>query len=245
MRKLRLLLMVILVPAFFLVSCKKDDDKPEGVEYKQPSAASRGEVVTIPEGLQARAELGTDFGATIAVSYMSLANAISSFSSSFAIPGNAVEESKKGSTKVYHWSGGGYSYWMTYEELADKYTWTYDWEIPGTPRFTYIAAEEQKDAKKGKWTIYNPESTSDFIWEYNWMINASNTFIASLIWDEDEGDEERSSFDVVSNADKSGSFKYFDASVLRADIEWNADGSGTYWIGGDGGGDISGSWTAK
>jgi len=243
MRKLNFILLLMLIPALLQVGCKKDEDTPEVPTYKQPSAASRGEIVTIPEGLQARADEGTDFGAIIAVSYMGLANAISSFSSSFIIPEGAEVESKKSGSTVYHWSGGGYSYWMTYAELADKYTWTYDWELPGQSRFTYISAEEQKDAKKGKWTIYNPETPSVHVWDYNWQISSSNSFTASLIWN--DYDNTRSSFDVVSNADNSGSFKFFEATVLKSEIEWNADGSGTYWISGDGDDDITGNWTAK
>lgn len=243
MRKLKFVLLLMLIPALMQVSCKKDDDTSDVPVYRQPTAASRGEIVKIPEGLQARADEGTDFGAMIAVSYMGLANAISSFSSSFIVPEGAAIESKKSGSTVYHWSGPGYSYWMTYTELADKYTWTYDWELPDQPRFTYISAEEQKDAKKGKWTIYNPDAPTTFLWDYNWMINASNSFTASLIWN--ESDETRSSYDVVSNTDNSGSFKFFEATVLKSDIMWNADGSGTYWISGDGGDDLVGNWTAN
>jgi hypothetical protein len=62
------------------------------------------------------------------------------------------------------------------------------------------------------------------------------------VWNDNE--LTASSFDVVSNADNSGSFKFKDAGVLSSEILWNANGSGTYWIAGDPD-PITGSWTAK
>jgi len=240
MKKTGLFLIAMLAVVLLQVSCKKDEE-PTSPDYKQPSAASRTEVVTIPDGLQEKADAGTDLGAIMAVSYMGLANAISSFGSTFALPEGAEVQGKKSDGTIYYWSYSGYSYWMTYNELSDRYTWTYDYELPGSSRFTYISAEELKTGKAGSLTIYNPEAPSEYIWTYNWSINASNAFLADLEWY--DGDDE-SSFNVVSNADHSGSFKYYIASVLNAEILWNADGSGTYWIIGDDNG-IEGSWTAK
>lgn len=243
MKTAKFFLMLLLIPALIQVSCKKDDDTPETETptYKQPTAASRSEVVVIPEGLDARAEEG-DFGALMAVTYMGLANGISQFANSFTVPEDALVDGKKGGSTIYHWSYGGYSYWMTYEELATKYTWTYDWEFPGQPRFTYISAEEAKDGKSGNWKVFDFETTSDYVWTYNWTLDASETFAATLLWN-DSG--EVGSFNVISRKDNSGSFTYKIGSVLHAEVIWNANGSGTYWIYGDGSDDLSGSWTAK
>ena len=240
MKKIRFIWMVLLIPSLIMVSCKKDEENKVPI-YKQPTAASRGDVVTIPDGLQARSDAG-DINSLIAVSYMGLANAISNFSSNFIIPEGAQIQGKKSGSTVYYWTYQGYSYWMTYTELADKYTWEYDWEVPGQARFTYISAEELKTGKSGSWTIYNSESTSDFVWTYGWSINTSETFTANLVWN--EGGTEESSFNVVSKADNSGSFKYYIATVLNAEILWNTDGSGTYTFFGEGG-NQTGSWTAK
>ncbi len=240
MKKFRILLLVVLIPALFQVSCKKDETPPAPV-YRQPVAASMGDVVTVPDGLTALSD-GGDYNATMAVIYMEFANAISGFGGLFAVPDNADLQTKKGGPAVYYWSYGGYSYWMTYSESADKYTWTYDYEFPGVSRFTYISAEEDKAGKTGSWTIYNPDAPQSYIWTYDWSINSSNNFTASLQWADDMGAV--SKFDVVSNANHSGSFKYYELTVLSAEILWNADGSGTYWMS-DGGAGVSGSWTAK
>jgi hypothetical protein len=243
MKKARLFLLVLLIPALLQVSCKKDEDpEPTGPTYKAPAASEMGEIVTIPTGLQAKANEGTDNGAMIAVSYMGMANALSGFAGSFAIPDDAQIQGKKDGSTVYFWSYGGYSYWMTYSELSDKYTWRYEYEFPEYPRFTFILAEETKDGKSGNWSIYDPdETTHNEIWTYDWSISESNTFTANMMmYDDNEGSF---SFNVVSNVNKSGSFKVYDSTVLTAEILWNADGSGTYWISGDPA--ISGSWTAK
>lgn len=239
MKKISFALMILLVAGLFQVSCKKDNDEPEGPVYKQPTAAARGEIVTIPDGLEAKSEAG-DMNAMIAVTYMELANAISQFSASFTIPEEAMEEGKKGGSKVYSWSYNGYSYWMTYSELADKYTWKYEWEFPGQSRFTYIYAEEMKDGKSGSWNIYSPEGTNEEVWDYTWSVNSSDTFTASLEWHEGET---ISSFDVVANANNSGSFKYYIETVLNTEVMWNADGSGSYTFYQEGG-NITGSWTS-
>lgn len=239
MKKLKVFLFLLALPAFLLTSCKKEEDTPEELTYKSPSAAGRTSVVEIPAGLTAKAN-GGDLNATIAIMYMNLANAFSSFSSSFTIPSNATVENKKSSSKVYHWTYSGYSYWMTYTELADKYTWKYEWETPEITRFTYIMAEELKTGKGGSWTIYNPESTSTSLWTYTWSINTSNAFIANMSWNEGQV---VSTFDVISNADHSGSFIYKEAGVKHAEITWTSTGSGTYWLKGDGTSDISGSWS--
>jgi hypothetical protein len=244
MKKARLFLLVLLIPALFQVSCKKDEEPgPTGPEYKAPAAAAMTEIVTIPAGLQAKADEGTDFGAVMAVTYMGLANALSGFASMFTVPDNAQLENKKDGSSVYYWTYGGYSYWMTYSELADKNTWRYEYQLPEYPRFTFILAEEAKNGKDGNWTIYDPEEvTHNEIWTYDWSISTINTFTANMVMF--DGDAESLSFDVVSLANHSGSFQVHDATVLSAEILWNIDGSGTYWIAGDGEG-LAGSWTAK
>jgi hypothetical protein len=172
---------------------------------------------------------------------MGLVNNVSLLSSSFVVPENAQFQGKKDGSRVYFWTGGGNSFWMTYNELADKNSWKYEYEYPEVPRFTFISAEEAKDGKSGKWWIYNPVAPHAEVWAYTWTVSSSNTFTAHLLWNEQAIE---SSFDVVANSDNSGTYKYFNGGVITADIAWSANGSGTYWMD-DGGAGISGSWTAK
>ncbi len=238
MRKAKFLLLVFLVPVFFAVSCKKDDPAPTPT-YMAPSSANMTEVVAVPSGLEAKVD--TDPGASIAVTYMGLANFFSSFGSSFTVPTDAQVTSKKGGSTVYFWSYYGLSYWMTYTELADKYTWKYEYEYTDHPRFTYIYAEEAINKKSGNWAIYDPDQPTNDIWTYDWNISSNETFTANLDWSDGSS---VSKFEVVNKKDGSGTFKYYVASVLEALIVWNTDGSGSYTFYGDSSG-YSGVWAAK
>jgi len=240
MKKARILLLLLMVPVILQVSCKKDDP-PAPPVYKEPTAASMADVAAVPAGLAAKADAGTDFGAVYAAMYMELANGISGFGGLFAVPDGASVQSKKSGSTVWFWSYGGYSYWMTYEELATKYVWKYEYQFPDVPRFTYIAAEEAKDGKSGNWTIYDPAASGNSVWTYIWNINSSNTFTADLTWDEGNSP---SAFKVVANANNSGNFKYYASGVLECEIVWNSDGSGSYTFYGDMA-SYSGTWTAK
>jgi len=236
--KLSLLILAAL-PALF-TSCKKEDTKPQVIEYKQPSIADRQTIVDVPSGLNTLADQG-DMNALTASIYIEMANGISQFGSDFYIPSDAERQSGDQNSANYFWTYAGYSYWMTYKKESDKYVWTWDWETPEVQRFTYIKAEESLDGKSGNWSIYDPEASSQTVWTYNWSLDANGNFTASLVWNEDNATT--GSFEVVDNADSSGSFIYKEDGVKTAEVNWNSDGSGTYWLMGDGSG-VTGSWTA-
>jgi hypothetical protein len=130
---------------------------------------------------------------------------------------------------------------MTYTELADKYTWKYEWEYTGQPRFTYIYAEEAINGKSGNWSIFDPDDSQANLWTYDWSINSINTFTGNLVFGEGN---DLTKFETIANANNSGTFKYFVGTVLYAHIIWNADGSGSYAFY-EGLESYSGSWTAK
>jgi hypothetical protein len=240
MKRLKIFLLILAVPVFFITSCKKDQTASDSGAYKAPSAAGRTTVVDIPAGLTAKAN--SDVNAALAVTYMGMVNAISSLSSVFTLPANAQLQSKKSTPKVYFWSYQGLSYWMTYTELTDKYTWKYELEyLPTIPRYTFISADELKTGKQGSWTIYSQLTTSSVAWTYNWSINASNAYIANMTWN--EGSAGTSTFNVTVNADKSGTFVYNIGVDKQAEITWTSTGSGTYWLKGYGASPITGSWT--
>lgn len=239
MKRIRIITLLLVLPVFFTVSCKKDSDSTQGPVYKEPTGANTAKVVDVPAGLNTKANAG-DIGASISVSYMGLANAVAGFSSSFMLPSNKEMQETTSNSSVYFWSYQGYSYWMTFKELSDKYTWTYDYKLPTAARFTYISAEEGKDGKSGKWTIYNPEAVSVAMWTYTWSINASNTFTANMVMN--ETGRASSTFDIISNSNKSGSFIYKIGTVKQAEITWTANGStGTFWVKGDAT-PITGTW---
>ncbi len=237
---LTLSLVILATVSFLFTSCKKEETKPEVIEYKQPALADRENVIEVPAGLNALADDG-DMNALMASIYIEMANGISSFGSDFYLPTDVERQSGDRNSVNYFWTYGGYSYWMTYKKESDKYVWTWDWETPDVQRFTYLSAEESLDGKSGSWSIYDPEAVNQTVWTYNWSIDGDGNFTASLVWEEDNS--VTSSFNVVDNADGSGSFVYKEDGVKMAEVTWNSDGSGTYWLSDDGSG-VSGSWTA-
>lgn len=237
MKKLKLSVALIAIAALSFTSCKKDDPKPPTLEYRQPAAAARSEIVEIPVGLTKKANAG-DANALVAVSYMSLANVMSTYSTSFILPNGADRQSASENSVGYFWTNGAYSYWMTLNEESDKYVWTYDWQFPSTPRFTFIRSEESKDGKSGSWSIFDPDNKNQRIWTYSWSIDAQGNFMASLVWNDDS---ETNSFNIVDNKDGSGSFVYILDDIKQSEVQWKADGSGSYWML-DSNGESSGTW---
>jgi hypothetical protein len=222
-----------------LVSCsKKDTTTP--ITYKSPTTAHAA--ITVPAGLQTQAN-GGNFNATLAVSYMSIASGFGQYAADFTLPSSGQTATSVANGEVYSWSYSGYSYWMTYKVLSDKYTWTYEWQTPQIPRFTYIYAEELKTGKSGDWKINSPDGTNAVLWDYTWTLtglvyNATMNFY--------DNSTTASKFVVTDNGNNSGEFQYFEGTVKKADIIWNADGTGTYWFSDDGvTSTATGSWTAS
>ncbi len=240
MKVLKLSLLSLAFLSFLCTSCKKDDPKPPAIAYQQPSFGNRTDVIEVPAGLNTLADNG-DYNAYAAMSYLNLANAISSFSTSFSVPDDAQKQSANSNSLTYYWSYYGYSYWITYKKESDKYTWKWEYEFPEVSRFTYVTAEQSLDGKSGSWSIYDPENTNNLVWTYTWSLATNGDYTASLVWHDSSTESE--SFDVSDNADGSGTFTYNLNGVKQAEIIWNADGSGTYWmLGYDG--NVTGSWTA-
>jgi hypothetical protein len=238
--KIQRLILVFASAALILSGCSKKDTTNPAVTYKSPSSAHAA--ITIPAGLQTQA--GKDsINAILAVSYMSLANGLGSYAADFALPGGEATTSTSNGA-VYSWTYSGYSYWMTYSILSDKYTWTYEWKTPDLARFTYISAEEAKNGNSGNWKIYDPNDASHpVVWDYTWTLTGTVYNSTMNLY---QAGAATTKFLVVDNGNNSGNFQYFEGTVKKADITWNTNGSGTYWFS-ENGTDAtgSGSWTAS
>lgn len=224
MKNFKLFYLLLAASLILNVSCSKDEEPEPEKTYFEPVASSRAKVVDVPAGLQNSA----DPNAAYASSWIQTANGLAAFNSYFTIPENAQTGGDKSDGTVYFWTYGGYSYWMTFTELADKYVWKYEYAFPNTTRFTFIEAEELKTGKKGSWAIYNPDGTHEALWDYNWTINSANDFSAIMMW---YGDESTGNikFEVLDKADHSGYFKGYISDDKFVDIIWNANGTGSWW----------------
>jgi hypothetical protein len=238
MKKLFIIGIMAILPSLFISSCKKDEPEPEVPTYRQPSIATRTQIVEIPAGLQNSQDPNAQMGAA----WMGIANGLAAFGSSFAVPTDAQIQNTKSTATVYYWTYGGYSYWMTYSETADKYVWKYDYEWPGYPRFTFIEANELKNGTAGQWMVYNPEGAHEVLWKYDWTLNAANDYAATILF-YGQQEYENIKFDVLARGNNSGYFKLFEGAQLLVEIIWNANGSGTWWIYGYGEENYTGSWT--
>jgi hypothetical protein len=219
-------------------SCSKKDSTP-AITYKSPTTAH--DSISVPAGLQTKAN-GGDLNAMMAVSYIGIANGLGQYASSFTLPSGETTTSITNGAE-YSWTYSGYSYWMTYKVLSDKYTWTYDWKTPDIARFTYIYAEELKTGKSGNWKISSPDGTNAVLWDYNWTLTGS---VYNATMNFYQAGATTSKFVVVDNGNKSGEFQYFDGTVKKIDIIWNTDGSGSYWFSDDGvTSTATGTWTAS
>lgn len=210
MNKFKLFYLLLAAPLILSVSCSKDEPEPEKT-YIEPVASSRTNVVDMPTGLQN----STDPYAALASSWIQTANGLAAYGSSFSVPGNAQIGGDKSSGSVYFWTlGDSISYWMTFTELVDKYTWKYEFASTNVPRFTHIEAEELKTGKEGSWTIFSPVGNRTIIWDYNWEVNTSNDFSATMMM----YGIQTVKYEVLDKADNSGYFKAFISEAKFVDI---------------------------
>jgi hypothetical protein len=236
--KLKTFTPILVLAVFILASCSKKDTTP-AVTYKSPSTAHSQ--ITIPAGLQTKANNG-DYGALAAETYITMANAMGLYASDFTLPsGQNTTATSNGA--IYSWAYGDEAFWMTYAVLSDKYTWTYDYKTAQLSRFTFIYAEEFKNGTAGSWKINNPDGTGAVVWDYSWTL-AGSVYNATL--NMHNSDLTIDKFVVLDNGDNSGTFKYFEGSIEKAEITWNANGTGSWWFSDDGiTHTSSGTWTAS
>jgi len=236
--KILRIIMVFASEGILLAACSKKDTTP-AITYKSPAAAH---TITIPAGLQTQAT-NNNYNALEAVTYMSIANGLGTYSSFFTLPsGENTAATSNGA--VYSWSYSGVSEWMTYSVLSDKYTWTYEWKTPDLDRFTYISAQEAKDGSSGSWAIYDPSTASHpAIWDYSWTL--TGTVFTSTVNAYNAGSVTEK-YVTTDNGNNSGKFQLFEGTVKKVEIIWNSDGTGTWWFAGDGSNPATnGSWTAS
>jgi hypothetical protein len=239
--KITRLIPLFICAALIVSSCSKKDNSTPAPTYKSPSIASHTDI-TVPAGLQTKADNG-DYNASLAATFITMANGLSSYAADFTVPDGASKSNLKSNGTVYFWSYQGYSYWMTYTVLTDKYTWTYDWQTPSVSRFTFISAEELKNGTAGNWKIYNPETPDNVMWDFNWTL-VSSVYNGTMNFY--QTGEATVKFIVQDNGNNSGDFQYFVGTVKKVDVTWNSDGSGSYWFSDDGvSSTATGSWTAS
>ena len=234
--KLQNLLIVSVLVLLFLISCSKKDSGTNSI-YLQPSNVHA--LIVIPRGLEIQADNGNSNADTV-IAFMNNANNINQYSVEFVVPDNAKTMVSNNDTVLYTWTSSVFSCWMTFIQLADKYTWTLDLQSSQIPRFTYISAQELKSNQAGSWIINNTDGSNTVLWDYNYFITGP---VCTTTINYYKPGGTISKFIYIDGGQNSGNFMYYEGSMKRTDVIWNSDGSGNWMIYSNGKLPFTGSWT--
>jgi hypothetical protein len=245
---------LLLAIALFAFSCSDDDEKASSsLENQALSLTESSTVIVAPSAMQA----SDDSYAQTAVSYISMANAMSGYLSYFKIPEGSVKSSSRitaangraqntGDVVVYTWhdANSGYSVGYQISEVSDSYVFEIFIILPGeTAWLKYFHAEEKKDRSEGFMNIYDifgveGDDTSVVWLAYKWG-RSGDIFTFSV--SDHSGDF---NFKLaVNEKTKAGNVVYYFDGVKQYEMSWNSDGSGTWaYYDAEGNLDEEGSW---
>lgn len=242
--------MIVFVFALFVTGCNKDeDDNPE--KTQDPTSLcfdSVGVIKQLPPDLLAS---DNDVAKEV-VGMVSTATDWSAFDSYFTPPDNAVL--LKNSSITYTWtiSSGNESitYWWTFEEDETTYYWTLELQINEGVRAPFIRSWEKIDGSAGEvrynfnWLDYASEEDFEEIeYVYAYSVSASGDYSFTMTVESDmEEYDNVMRYEVLVNADGSGTINYYTGGVLFYHAEWDAAGNGsvTYYLGTT---EMTESWT--
>jgi hypothetical protein len=233
--------------------CKKEETPPD--DLQNLSFDAQEVIDLLPDGLKN----STNEYAQTCVSYVEAALDMSSFIDNMDVPDNATKSDFKGSKESWQWTwqyaGESFTFYWSYEESGGKRYWTMDIQLGNGPRYDYIDAWETEDGSQGELTfnyawavIYSGECTEDYdflYWTYTWYREACGTYHLSFVWDSDNSQYTcYIKYEVVVNADGSGSVEYFLDDELFYGMEWDVHGNGSWFYYYDGEVVTSGTWVA-
>ena len=245
--------LMLLAAAIFAFSCSKDEEP--SLEKKAISLAEGNQVIVAPPALL---EFDDD-QAQLAASWISMANAMSSYLYYFNMPSGAQRSEAKitasngrvkdaGDHVTYIWTDNQSGYSVAYQvaEETDRYVFEIFLKLPGEADFLkYFHAEEKKDRSEGFMKIYDIFGISgddaSVVWlEYSWT-RVGNIFSLTM---KDHTDSYRIEF-VVNTSTNAGSVVFFGDGVKGYQLSWDGAGNGTWAYYNEEGKIVEeGSWTA-
>ncbi len=240
----------LLLMLFLVNGCKKEDEPPQ---FEQISFDTQEVLDLLPAGL----ENSNDQYAQECVGMIETALDMSDFIDNMEVPPEAVKTAKKGTTGTWSWTwdyigGEIWTFYWTYDEDNSKMYWTMEIQFGDGPRFDYIEAWEAKDGSAGE-VIYNfnwagiYDGDTGYVGLFlriTWEMDSSGNYYYSWYWESDT--EEYTylwRYDIVVNADGSGSVDYYLADELYYHMEWDVLGNGS-WAYYFGGLETTGFWVA-
>ncbi len=229
MKKSKLAPFYVVVSALvFFTGCEKNKEEPEQT-YMAPKIASQTTIIEAPSALLTN----DDPNALMAVSYISMVNAFASMPALFStLPQNATQGELKSTGSSWTWSDTqGNAIWIEFVESAVEYTWKYYIKSSEMEsRILLCKVTELKTGLGGDMEIYEQEQGALAI-TYTWTKTASGTLNETILFSDGI---DSFFFEITANSDKSGDINIYagtgPTSPQVADISWNSDGSGTYWV---------------
>ncbi len=243
---------VLFLFAIVVTGCNKDEEEGPG-EFAGLSFEGQAVLDQLPSGLKA----STDEKAEECVGMIEDALDMSSFMDNMDVPDNAVKTSKKssGDTWQWTWSYGGevWTFFWTFSEDSSKKYWTMQIQYGAGAKADYISAWEKKDGTGGQvvysfnWlNLQDTEDTDlvDLHLIYNWSLDSNGNYHIDWTYESSETDVDNfMSYDILINADGSGSVDYYMNDALFYHMEWDAAGNGS-WVYYFGDSELSGAWVA-
>lgn len=230
---------LLLIGAILVFSCSKDDDPEPSLESAEISFAGNTQVIVAPPALTT----SSDPYAQMAAAWIESVNSVGEFTTFFEKPDGATKSTTRitasnGRTAatseeflVYTWTDqqSGTSIAFQVSAPSDHYTWEIFFKLTsGGEWLKYLHAEEKKDKSSGFMKVYDVfgfigENASTLIASYEWS-RSGDIFNFEMDSDLFELDIDMS----VNTKTKAGSVVYYFEDVKTYEIQWNADGSGTW-----------------
>jgi hypothetical protein len=219
---------VVVLALVFFTGCEKNKEEPEQT-YMAPEIASQTAIIEAPSELLT----SDDPNALMAVSYISMVNAFASMPALFStLPQDATQGELKSTGSSWTWSDAqGNAIWIEFIESTVEYTWKYYIKSSEMEsRILLCKVTELKTGLGGDMEIYEQEQ-GDLAITYSWTKSTSGTLKETILFSDGT---DSFFFEVTVNSDKSGNISIFGGTGTTdpqlADISWNSDGSGSFWI---------------
>jgi len=222
--------------------CGDDDETTTGPPPQQTEPDVAMSQITVPQGMQD----SDDPMAGLAMAYIQAANGFTNLVAGYLTPpAGGLKSAADGPPWEHVWTDEhGLTITLTIWEEDNKYYWSV--ELDGTygevtyDEWTYIFAWQAKDGKSGDLILYE-EATTDILMEWVWSIDASNVYSIGLIVPGDSWTK------IWVNPDGSGELEYYDDEsdvwALVFEVEWDADGDGSWTMYAGGVQTDSGTWS--
>ena len=230
-----LLFAPLLLFAFMLAGCSKDDSSSTGPEATAPT------VPTIT--FKGPNTNSTDGNAQMVKSYVSSMNV---FTTMFA-PYQFLQSTRDGNTWTWNYTQSTLTVKMTSTAQSDG---TYLWKVifngqepSGSTTYNNWTAMEGStsgDGKSGSWKIYD-ENTTVIAGDFTW--STTNNILTGTQKEYNNGTS-TGQVVVVNNPDNTGEMRVYTGTVVTYKATWTAAGSGQWWTYNSSGTQTgTGSWT--